>query len=70
MSLLQRIRQIFRDRLAAWEPPPPDLPEDPTADVRHPRWQGPGGRRSAVAVEEPDPDESVQVIGRLRTRGN
>ena len=68
--LLFRLRKVLFDRLANWQPPPPESPGQPLAGVRHPRWRGPNGRRSAIAVVEPDPDESVQAIGRLRTRGN
>ena len=53
--------------LRARVPPPPPAPsEDPFAGVRQPRTRRPGGRNSAVAVMEPEPDQWVTAIGRER----
>jgi hypothetical protein len=40
--------------------------QDPYARVREPRRRGPAGRQSAIAVMEPEPDESIDVAGRVR----
>jgi hypothetical protein len=50
------------------QPPLPDLPQDPDAGVRQPRWRGPGGRESAVAVPEPAPEMHVDAVGRVVVR--
>ena len=39
-------------------------PSDPYLAVREPRRQTPGGRSSAVAVEEPPPPSHVRAVGR------
>jgi len=39
-------------------------PHDPYSYVRHPLVQRPGGRSSSVALEEPDADQNLQLIGR------
>ena len=36
---------------------------DPYSYVRHPLVQRPGGRNAAVALEEPDDDQNLQLIG-------
>lgn len=43
-------------------------PEDPQAGVRVPRNHGPGGRSSAIAVEEPPEDTFVRAQGRVEAR--
>ncbi|HTI36791.1 MAG TPA: hypothetical protein VL484_04460 [Vicinamibacterales bacterium] len=52
-NLVARIRALFD----AWRPAEP--PVDPLAPVREPKWRDPGGRSSAIAVPEPEPDEFV-----------
>jgi hypothetical protein len=37
---------------------------NPYTGVRAPRKRGPGGRSSAVAVTEPEPDQSTRAVGR------
>jgi hypothetical protein len=44
-------------------PSPPLLPGDPLSRVRHPRSRRPGGRIDAVAVEEPEDEEALVLIG-------
>ena len=39
-------------------------PPDPYLGVREPRRRTPGGRSSAVAVEEPPPSRSVRAVGK------
>jgi hypothetical protein len=41
----------------------PHGPRDPYSYVRHPLVQRPGGRNAAVALEEPDDDQKLQLIG-------
>ena len=63
-----RVMQQMIARLFGRRPAPRDPSDDPYAGVRHPRTRRPGGRSSAVAVEEPDPDGIVQALGRYRRR--
>jgi hypothetical protein len=66
---LKRLAARLRGRLPAVEPPREAPPQDPESHVREPRRRGPGGRDSAVAVEEPpQPSQSVQALGRARRR--
>ena len=44
-------------------PDAPDAPRDPYSYVRHPLVQRPGGRNAAVALEEPDEDETLILVG-------
>jgi hypothetical protein len=55
--LMRMIRRLFGG---------PHRPHDPLAGVRHPVGRRPGGNRSAVAVEEPDDEESLTLIGARR----
>lgn len=45
-------------------PDAPGEPLDPESWVRSPRGRGPSGRLAAVAVGEPDDEESVVAVGR------
>ena len=47
---------------------PPAPPEDPYAAVREPNRRGPGGRSSAVAVAEPEPERGIRAVGTPRDR--
>ena len=50
-----------------WElfkPDSGDGPRDPYSYVRHPLVQRPGGRSSSIALEEPDEDQKLHLIGR------
>jgi hypothetical protein len=60
--LLQRLKQLAA-LLIGRRPPSPGSSPDPCVGVREPRKRGPGGRRSAVAVMEPQPQQSVRAIG-------
>ena len=42
---------------------PPKRPFDPDSRVRAPKWHGPSGRSSLVAVDEPVDDQSVVAVG-------
>jgi len=44
----------------------PEQPRDPLAGVRHPVARRPGSNSAAVAVEEPDDDESLTLVGASR----
>lgn len=59
----ERLR-VIAARLMGRHGPLFDPPLDPYAAVRQPRKRGPGGRHSAVAVIEPEPDRSVAAIAR------
>jgi hypothetical protein len=65
---LDRLKQLVA-RFAGRVPPPSAAPsEGPFAGVRQPRTRRPGGRNSAVAVMEPEPDQWVNAIGRSARR--
>jgi hypothetical protein len=38
-------------------------PRDPLSGVRHPIARRPSGNSAAVAVEEPDEDEALRLVG-------
>ena len=42
----------------------PRGPLDPYSYVRHPLVQRPGGRSSSIALDEPDEDQKLHLIGR------
>ena len=50
-------------RFAGWRRTPLPPFEDPLIGVREPRRHGPGGRSSAVAVEEPDENIVIRAQG-------
>jgi hypothetical protein len=61
-ALLLHLKQIAARLTGQWPPTPPrwpDAPPDPDVGVREPTLRNPGGRSSAVAVREPDPDQVV-----------
>ena len=41
-----------------------EAPRDPYSYVRHPLVHRPGGRNAAVALEEPDEEETLLLVGR------
>jgi len=43
-----------------------DGSRDPLTGVRHPTTRRPSGNRTAAAVEEPDEDEALTVVGTRR----
>ena len=63
--MFERLKQLAA-RLAGRLPFLPGPSEDPFAGVRAPLKRGPGGRNSAVALEEPEPDQFVGAVGRTR----
>jgi len=58
-----RLIKRFLTRFFPQRPPGAGPAEDPYAGVRAPRTRGPGGRGSAVAVMEPEPEASVLAFG-------
>lgn len=65
--MFERLKQLAaRLRLSGGFPFLPDPPKDPFAGVRVPRQHGSGGRHSGIALSEPEPDELVSAVGRLR----
>jgi hypothetical protein len=47
-------------------PLPSDPPRDPYSSVRHPRRHAPSGKSASVAVEEPDDEDLLCVVGGSR----
>jgi hypothetical protein len=41
-----------------------DAPRDPYGYIRQPLAFRPGGRNAGIALEEPDEDQNLQLIGR------
>ncbi|HET7216694.1 MAG TPA: hypothetical protein VFJ02_01540 [Vicinamibacterales bacterium] len=58
---MKHLIKAMWERLLTWEPPPPDLPQPPFSDVLEPKHRGPGGRRDAAAIAEPEPDVFVDA---------
>jgi len=61
--LLRYLARAVESRLSSIAPDAPDAPRDPYSYVRHPLVQRPGGRNAAVALEEPDEDETLILVG-------
>ena len=66
-SMFLRLRQLVA-RLVGRRPPSSGPTHDPYAGVREPRRRPPGGRNSAVAVMEPEPDQRVSALGQFWRR--
>jgi hypothetical protein len=63
--MLSWLAQLAR-RIGA-SPTAPDSnesPRDPYSYVRHPLTHRPGGRNAAVALEEPDEEQTLALVGR------
>jgi hypothetical protein len=52
-----------RVKMSSIAPDTNDAPRDPCSYVRHPLAHRPGGRNAAVALEEPDEDEPLILVG-------
>lgn len=62
LSWLQELAR--RVRMSSITPDTNDAaPRDPYSYVRHPLVQRPGGRNDSVALEEPDEDPNLALIG-------
>jgi len=55
---IRRAIAALLNRLRPFRPP-----QDPYAAVREPRRRNPGGRTSAVALAEPEPQRRVRAVG-------
>jgi hypothetical protein len=64
-EFVRRIVAALLNRLRPFSPP-----EDPYAGVREPRRPNPGGRRSAIALAEPEPTTRVRAVGTAGTPRN
>jgi hypothetical protein len=62
--MLSWLQQLARRVASSIAPDSSDGPRDPHSYVRHPLVQRPGGRNAAVALEEPDEDKNLIIIGR------
>jgi hypothetical protein len=58
-DLISKLHSLLRRR---------SEPQDPYAYVTADLKRGPGGRSSAVALEEPPPRRGLNLIGRRETR--
>jgi hypothetical protein len=62
--MLSRLLELARwVKLSSIAPDTNDAPRDPSSYVRHPLVQRPGGRNASVALEEPDEDPNLALIG-------
>ena len=59
--LRQLARRVWQ---SATEPDSNDAPRDPNGYVRHPLVHRPGGRNTAAAVEEPEEEQTLALVGR------
>jgi hypothetical protein len=76
MRLIRWLFSFFRRRKASSAPgfasgggyqrPRDPHPRDPLSGVRHPVARRPGGNSAAVAVEEPEDEESLTLVGASR----
>jgi hypothetical protein len=64
MKFLPALQDLMRRLLRRG----PAEPQDPYAHVRVPLRRGPGGRNSAVALEEPPESKAINALGRWRSR--
>ncbi|HEY9461949.1 MAG TPA: hypothetical protein VIR54_02610 [Vicinamibacterales bacterium] len=60
LSWLERLARRVKSSIA---PDRNDTPRDPYSYVRHPLVQRPGGRNASVALEEPDEDPTLMLVG-------
>ena len=58
--LLELARRVKTSSIA---PDANDAPRDPYSYVRHPLALRPGGRNAAVALEEPDEEQTLMLVG-------
>jgi hypothetical protein len=61
--MFEFVRRVVRALLDRRRPP-----EDPYAAVREPRRRNPGGRSSAIALEEPEAWTRVRAVGTSEAR--
>jgi hypothetical protein len=61
--MLSRLLEVARRVMSSIAPDTNDGPRDPYSYVRHPLVHRPGGRNAAVALEEPDEEEALMLVG-------
>jgi len=61
--MLSWLLELARRVKSSIAPDTNDGPRDPYSYVRHPLVHRPGGRNGAVALEEPDEDETLMLVG-------
>lgn len=59
---IRRMVAAFLNRHRPFSPP-----DDPYASVREPLRRSPGGRSSAIALEEPEPSRRLGAVGTTKT---
>jgi hypothetical protein len=63
--MVRRLQQLARQlRQVIFGPDSAEGLRDPYSYVRHPLAHRPGGRNAAMALEEPDEDEPLVLIGK------
>jgi hypothetical protein len=63
--MLSWLAQLARRmRASSSTPDTNESPRDPYSYVRHPLVHRPGGRNAAVALEEPDEEQPLVLVGR------
>jgi hypothetical protein len=62
LSRLVQLARYLQGSLSA--PDSNEAPRDPSSYVRHPLVHRPGGRNAAVALEEPDEEQTLVLVGR------
>ena len=61
--MLSWLEQLARRVKSSIAPDRNDTPRDPYSYVRHPLVQRPGGRNASIAVEEPDEEPTLMLVG-------
>jgi len=61
LSWLAQLARRIRASQSA--PDPNESPRDPYSYVRHPLAHRPGGRNAAIALEEPDEEQTLTLVG-------
>jgi hypothetical protein len=65
MRMLSWLVQLARRmRSSPSAPDSNESPRDPYSYVRHPLVSRPGGRNAAVALEEPEEEQTLRLVGR------
>jgi len=65
VPMLSWLAQLARRmRATPGAPDSNESPRDPYSYVRHPLVHRPGGRNAAVALEEPDEEQTLVLVGR------
>jgi hypothetical protein len=63
--MLSWLAQVARRVFESWRGPDSNgSPRDPYSYVRHPLTLRPNGRNAAVALEEPDEEQTLSLVGR------